>query len=129
MATIKPSILVDDLEDEREWTVVGRQQRDVEGSYFRVTGFHVVREEPVLEKPTDAIPNQSVFVKEVNIWLAYIGRLSSGKESAIIDFFPLLVVAPVRSISHSLSEMASVCARTMSDILGAGRWRRIGFSV
>ena len=124
MATIKPTILIDDLTDERGWTVVGRQQQDVEGSFFRVTGFHVVREEPVLEKPTDAIPNQSVFVKEVNIWLAYIGRLSSGKEKAIIDFFRFLLSPQYAAFhTHYQSWRLSVherCQIFLAQGVGAG---------
>lgn len=124
MATMKPTILIDNLEEEREWSVVDHHQQDVEGSFFRVTGFHDVREEPVLEKPTDAIPNQSVFVKEVNAWLAYIGRLSSGKEKAIFDFFCFLL-SPQYAAFHTQyqSWRLSVherCQLFLSQGVGAG---------
>jgi len=49
----------------RRWRAIPPDDEDWNGSFFEVVGF------PVLEKPGDAIPAQSVFVASVNAQLIF----------------------------------------------------------
>lgn len=101
---MKPSIQIDAPEVvDRWWKNVRGSWPETEGSYFEVVGF------AAFEKPTDAIPRQSVFQAAARCFVTKAAATSGDRRLALTErFFEFLLQPEYAAYHRRYTEWCSV---------------------